>query len=148
MNKTELIKNVAQSADISQKDASAAVQSVFDTIATALQSGDKVQLIGFGTFEVRERSARTGRNPQTGEEIQIAAGKVPAFKAGKELKEVVNKQETSHFRLVSCFNLVIALYFLHDTPRKYKICICSYLQFDIFLLDTHAPKQSIHRTIQ
>ena len=97
MNKTELIKNVAQSADISQKDASAAVQSVFDTIATALQSGDKVQLIGFGTFEVRERSARTGRNPQTGEEIQIAAGKVPAFKAGKELKEVVNKQETSHF---------------------------------------------------
>jgi len=89
MNKTELIKNVAQSADLSQKDASAAVQSVFDTIATALQSGDKVQLIGFGTFEVRERSARTGRNPQTGEEIQIAAGKVPAFKAGKELKEAV-----------------------------------------------------------
>ena len=82
---------------IFQKDASAAVQSVFDTIATALQSGDKVQLIGFGTFEVRERSARTGRNPQTGEEIQIAAGKVPAFKAGKELKEAVNKQETSHF---------------------------------------------------
>ncbi|WP_423734628.1 HU family DNA-binding protein [Bacillus anthracis] len=74
---------------MSQKDASAAVQSVFDTIATALQSGDKVQLIGFGTFEVRERSARTGRNPQTGEEIQIAAGKVPAFKAGKELKEAV-----------------------------------------------------------
>ncbi len=72
-----------------KKDASAAVQSVFDTIATALQSGDKVQLIGFGTFEVRERSARTGRNPQTGEEIQIAAGKVPAFKAGKELKEAV-----------------------------------------------------------
>ncbi len=88
MNKTELIKNVAQSADISQKDASAAVQSVFDTIANALQSGDKVQLIGFGTFEVREY-AGTGRNPQTGEEIQIAAGKVPAFKAGKELKEAV-----------------------------------------------------------
>ncbi len=72
-----------------KKDASATVQSVFDTIATALQSGDKVQLIGFGTFEVRERSARTGRNPQTGEEIQIVAGKVPAFKAGKELKEAV-----------------------------------------------------------
>ncbi|KOS28411.1 DNA-binding protein [Bacillus anthracis] len=89
MNKTELIKNVAQSADISQKDASVVVQSVFDSIATALASGDKVQFIGFGTFEVRERSARTGRNPQTGEEIQIAAGKVPAFKAGKELKEAV-----------------------------------------------------------
>ncbi|PEM65471.1 DNA-binding protein [Bacillus pseudomycoides] len=89
MNKTELIKNVAQTADISQKEASAAVQSVFDTIANALQAGDKVQLIGFGTFEVRDRAARTGRNPQTGEEIQIAAGKVPAFKAGKELKEAV-----------------------------------------------------------
>ena len=69
------------------------VQSVFDTIANALQSGDKVQLIGFGTFEVRERSARTGRNPQTGEEIQIAAGKVPAFKAGKELKKLLNKNK-------------------------------------------------------
>ena len=89
MNKTELIKNVAQSADISQRTLLLTVQSVFDTIANALQSGDKVQLIGFGTFEVRERSARTGRNPQTGEEIQIAAGKVPAFKAGKELKEAV-----------------------------------------------------------
>ena len=89
MNKTELIKNVAQSADIFKRMLLQTVQSVFDTIATALQSGDKVQLIGFGTFEVRERSARTGRNPQTGEEIQIAAGKVPAFKAGKELKEVV-----------------------------------------------------------
>ena len=87
MNKTELVKNVAQSADISQKEASAAVQSVFDTIATALQSGDKVQLIGFGTFEVRERSARTGRNPQTGEEIEIPSSKIPAFKPGKALKD-------------------------------------------------------------
>ena len=72
MNKTELIKNVAQTADISQRMLLLTVQSVFDTIANALQSGDKVQLIGFGTFEVRERSARTGRNPQTGEEIQIS----------------------------------------------------------------------------
>ncbi|KOS28454.1 DNA-binding protein [Bacillus anthracis] len=89
MNKTELIKNVAQKAEISQKEATAAVQTVVETITNTLQAGEKVQLIGFGTFEVRERAARTGRNPQTGEEMQIAAGKVPAFKAGKELKEAV-----------------------------------------------------------
>ncbi|KOS26609.1 DNA-binding protein [Bacillus anthracis] len=89
MNKTELIKNVAQKAEISQKEATEAVQTVFESITKALKPGDKVQLIGFGTFEVRERAARTGRNPQTGEEIQIAASKVPAFKAGKELKEAV-----------------------------------------------------------
>ncbi|MEH7217969.1 HU family DNA-binding protein [Bacillus toyonensis] len=89
MNKTELIKNVAQTADISQKEATAVVQTVVESITNALAAGEKVQLIGFGTFEVRERAARTGRNPQTGEEMQIAASKVPAFKAGKELKEAV-----------------------------------------------------------
>ncbi|PFS04593.1 HU family DNA-binding protein, partial [Bacillus cereus] len=87
MNKTELIKNVAQTAEISQKEATVVVQSVVDSITNTLAAGEKVQLIGFGTFEVRERAARTGRNPQTGEEMQIAASKVPAFKAGKELKE-------------------------------------------------------------
>ncbi|MDM5155909.1 HU family DNA-binding protein [Bacillus sp. DX1.1] len=89
MNKTELIKNVAQTAEISQKEATVVVQSVLESITNTLTTGEKVQLIGFGTFEVRERAARTGRNPQTGEEMQIAASKVPAFKAGKELKEAV-----------------------------------------------------------
>ncbi|HDR7866411.1 HU family DNA-binding protein [Bacillus wiedmannii] len=89
MNKTELIKNVAQNAEISQKEATVVVQTVVESIINTLAAGEKVQLIGFGTFEVRERAARTGRNPQTGEEMQIAASKVPAFKAGKELKEAV-----------------------------------------------------------
>ncbi|MFJ8242579.1 HU family DNA-binding protein [Bacillus tropicus] len=89
MNKIELVKNVAEKVELSQKDAAVATQAVLDTITNALANGEKVQLIGFGTFEVRERAARTGRNPQTGEEMQIAAAKVPAFKAGKELKEAV-----------------------------------------------------------
>nr|EEK66237.1 DNA-binding protein HU [Bacillus wiedmannii] len=89
MNKTELIKNVAQNAEISQKEATVVLQTVVESITNTLAAGEKVQLIGFGTFEVRERAARTGRNPQTGEEMQIAASKVPAFKAGKELKEAV-----------------------------------------------------------
>ena len=88
MNKTELIKNVAQNAEISQKEATVVVQTVVESITNTLAAGEKVQLIGFGTFEVRERAARTGRNPQTGEEMQIAASKVPAFKAGKELKKL------------------------------------------------------------
>jgi DNA-binding protein HU-beta len=89
MNKTELVNQVAKTAELSQKEASKAVDAVFDTVLEALKKGDKVQLIGFGNFEVRERAARTGRNPQTGEEIQIAAGKVPAFKPGKALKDAV-----------------------------------------------------------
>ncbi|MEC2867324.1 HU family DNA-binding protein [Bacillus bombysepticus] len=89
MNKTELTKVVAEKAELTQKDASAATQAVLDAITNVLAKEEKVQIIGFGTFEVRERSARTGRNPQTGEEMQIAASKAPAFKAGKELKEAV-----------------------------------------------------------
>ncbi|RAN74789.1 HU family DNA-binding protein [Bacillus sp. SRB_331] len=89
MNKTELTKVVADKAELTQKDAATATQAVLDAITTALANEEKVQLLGFGTFEVRERSARTGRNPQTGEEMQIAASKTPAFKAGKELKEAV-----------------------------------------------------------
>ncbi|WP_170007481.1 HU family DNA-binding protein [Bacillus fonticola] len=89
MNKTELINAVAESSDISKKEATKAVDAVFDTISKALQEGDKVQLIGFGNFEVRERAARKGRNPQTGDEIEIAASKVPAFKPGKALKDAV-----------------------------------------------------------
>ncbi|AOV08073.1 MULTISPECIES: HU family DNA-binding protein [Sporosarcina] len=89
MNKSELINAVAESAGLSKKDATAAVEAVFETIQDTLAGGDKVQVIGFGTFEVRERAARKGRNPQTGKEIDIAASKVPAFKAGKALKDAV-----------------------------------------------------------
>ncbi|PGW03183.1 DNA-binding protein [Bacillus cereus] len=89
MNKTELTKMVAEKAELTQKDAAAATQAVLDAITNALANEEKVQILGFGTFEVRERSARTGRNPQTDEEMQIAASKVPAFKAGKELKSAV-----------------------------------------------------------
>lgn len=88
-NKAELIESVATSTGLTKKDATAAVDAVFETIQTTLSSGEKVQLIGFGNFEVRERAARKGRNPQTGEEIQIAASKVPAFKPGKALKDIV-----------------------------------------------------------
>ncbi len=90
MNKTELIDAVASSADISKADATRAVDAVVDNITEALRKGDSVTLVGFGTFEVRERSARTGRNPQTGETIQIKASKAPAFKAGKAFKDAVN----------------------------------------------------------
>ncbi|HLQ74554.1 MAG TPA: HU family DNA-binding protein [Alloiococcus sp.] len=90
-NKSELIEKVASATDLTKKDASAAVEAVFDTITETLSNEEKVQIIGFGTFEVRERAARKGRNPQTGEEIQIPASKVPAFKAGKALKEAVKK---------------------------------------------------------
>ena len=89
MNKTELVKAVAEQAELTQKDAAKAVDALIETISETLAKEEKIQLIGFGTFEVRERSARKGRNPQTGEEIDIAASKVPAFKPGKELKEAV-----------------------------------------------------------
>ncbi|MGE6348658.1 HU family DNA-binding protein (plasmid) [Bacillus mycoides] len=89
MNKIELTKMVAEKAELTQKDAAVATQAVLDAITNALANEEKVQILGFGTFEVRERSARTGRNPQTGEEMQIAASKAPAFKAGKELKTAV-----------------------------------------------------------
>ena len=91
MNKTELIAAVAENASISKKDADKAVSAVIAAISNALAEGDKVQLVGFGTFEVRAREARMGKNPRTGAEIKIAASKVPAFKAGKPLKEIVNK---------------------------------------------------------
>ncbi len=89
MNKTDLINAVAEAAELSKKDATKAVDAVFNSILNALKQGEKVQLIGFGNFEVRERAARKGRNPQTGEEIEIPASKVPAFKPGKALKEAV-----------------------------------------------------------
>ena len=89
MNKTELVRAVSTQAELTQKDAAKAVDAIFETISNTLAQNEKIQLIGFGTFEVRERAARKGRNPQTGEEIEIAAANVPAFKPGKELKEAI-----------------------------------------------------------
>ncbi|WP_077531513.1 nucleoid-associated protein HU-beta [Vreelandella utahensis] len=89
MNKSELIDAIADSADISKAAAGRALDAMVDSITGSLKKGDPVTLVGFGTFSVKERAARTGRNPQTGEEIKIAASKVPSFKAGKALKDAV-----------------------------------------------------------
>lgn len=91
MNKQELISAMAGKANLSKKDAEAALNAFIESIEEALEKGDKVQLVGFGGFEVRERAARTGRNPQTGAEMKIAAAKVPAFKAGTAFKALINK---------------------------------------------------------
>ena len=90
MNKTELVAAMAEKAQISKKDAEAALKAFTDVVAEELKKGEKIQLVGFGTFEVSERAARTGRNPQTGEEMNIAASKAPKFKAGKALKDSMN----------------------------------------------------------
>lgn len=89
VNKTDLVNQVASKTGMTKKDVEKVVNAFFSSVEGALKEGDKVQLIGFGTFEVRDRQARKGRNPQTGEEITIAATRVPAFKAGKALKEAV-----------------------------------------------------------
>lgn len=90
MNKSELIEAIAASADIPKAAASRALDAMVDTVSESLKKGDSVSLVGFGTFTVKERAARTGRNPQTGEPIEISAAKVPSFKAGKALKDSVN----------------------------------------------------------
>jgi DNA-binding protein HU-beta len=90
MNKADLIDAVAEAADISKMSATRALEGALEAIAKALKNGDTVSLVGFGTFQVKDRPARTGRNPKTGEAIEIAAAKVPAFKAGKGLKDALN----------------------------------------------------------
>ena len=90
MNKTELVASIAEKATISKKDAEKALAAFVDTVSGDLKAGGKIQLVGFGTFEVRERAARTGKNPRTGEKIQIAASKNPVFKAGKAVKDAIN----------------------------------------------------------
>jgi DNA-binding protein HU-beta len=90
MNKTELIDAVSERAGIQKTEATRAVDAVFESISSALKKGEAVALVGFGTFAVKERAARAGRNPRTGETIEIAATKVPGFKAGKGLKDAVN----------------------------------------------------------
>ncbi|EPC03723.1 transcriptional regulator [Litchfieldella anticariensis FP35 = DSM 16096] len=90
MNKSELIEAIAASADIPKAAASRALDAMVESVTESLKKGDAVSLVGFGTFSVKERAARTGRNPQTGQPIQISAAKVPSFKAGKALKDSVN----------------------------------------------------------
>lgn len=90
MNKAELVAAMAEKTQLSKKDAEAALKAFTDVVAEELKKGEKIQLVGFGTFEVAERSARTGRNPQTGEEMPIPASKAPKFKAGKALKDSLN----------------------------------------------------------
>ncbi len=90
MNKSELIDRIAEAANLTKADAGRALDATVGAVTAALKSGDAVTLVGFGTFAVKERAARTGRNPQTGNEIQIAASKTPSFKAGKSLKDAVN----------------------------------------------------------
>lgn len=90
MNKTELVAAIAEKTELSKKDAEKALKAFTDVVAEELKKGEKIQLVGFGTFEVAERPARTGRNPMTGKTIEIAASKSPKFKAGKALKDLVN----------------------------------------------------------
>ncbi len=91
MNKAELVNAVAAATDVSKKDSEAVITAVLDAITGALKEGEKVQLVGFGSFEVKARAARTGRNPRTGEDVEIPASVVPVFKAGKALKDAVAK---------------------------------------------------------
>ena len=90
MNKSELIDAIAESADIPKAAAGRALDAMVDSVTESLKKGDQVVLVGFGTFSVKDRAARTGRNPQTGQPIQIAAAKIPSFKAGKALKDALN----------------------------------------------------------
>ena len=92
MNKEELVQEVAKTAKVTQKEAAEVLAAMIETVQTAVAKGNKVTLVGFGTFEARKRAARTGRNPQTGKEIKIAAKTVPAFSAGKKFKDLVNKK--------------------------------------------------------
>ncbi len=90
MNKAELVAAIADKTELSKKDAEAALKAFTDVVAEELKKGEKIQLVGFGTFEVSERAERVGRNPQTGEEMKIPASKAPKFKAGKALKDMIN----------------------------------------------------------
>ena len=90
MNKTELVAAISEKTELTKKDSEKALKALIDVVAEEIKKGEKVQLVGFGTFEVSERAARTGKNPQTGAEIKIAACKAPKFKAGKALKDAVN----------------------------------------------------------
>ena len=98
MNKTELVAAMAEQTNLSKKDAEAALKAFIDVVSEELKKGEKVQLVGFGTFEVSERAAREGRNPQTGETMEIKASKTPKFKEGKALKDMMNSVKISALR--------------------------------------------------
>ena len=100
MNKTELVAAMAEQTQLSKKDAEAALKAFIDVVSEEMKKGEKVQLVGFGTFEVSERAAREGRNPATGESMVIKASKAPKFKAGKALKDLVNELFTYEIRLI------------------------------------------------
>ncbi|MCC8077885.1 MAG: HU family DNA-binding protein [Oscillospiraceae bacterium] len=91
MNKAEMVAAVAEKTGLSKKDSERAINATFETITDALEAGDRVQLVGFGAFDIKQRAARVGRNPRTNEEVQIAASRIPVFKPGKALKETVDK---------------------------------------------------------
>ena len=101
MNKTELVAAMAKETQLAKKDVEAVLKSFIDVVSEELKKGEKVQLVGFGTFEVSKRAAREGRNPQTGETMQISASKAPKFKAGKALKDLINEK-----RRRSCFKII------------------------------------------
>ena len=103
MNKTELIAAIAEKAEISKKDSEKALKAFVDVVTEQLKNDDKVQLVGFGTFEVSKRAAREGRNPQTGKTMKIEACKAPKFKAGKALKDAINQSAFSMRRLIRHF---------------------------------------------
>ncbi|MCD8128806.1 MAG: HU family DNA-binding protein [Oscillospiraceae bacterium] len=91
MNKAEMVAAVAEKTGLSKKDSERAINATFETITDALEAGDRVQLVGFGAFDIKQRAAHVGRNPRTNEEVQIAASRIPVFKPGKALKETVDK---------------------------------------------------------
>ena len=103
MNKTELLTAMAEASGLAKKDCDAALSAFIDTVEAALKSGDKVQLVGFGTFEAKERAARTGKNPATGATIEIAASKAPVFKAGKAFKDSIQYHLTARGESSRCF---------------------------------------------
>ena len=122
MNKTELIAAVAEKTDLSKKDADAAVSAVLGAITDALKAGDKIQLVGFGTFEVRNRAAKQGRNPRTGETMTVPASKVPAFKAGKALKDAFTLYI---FRSLGVQTVIPPSVCREKTPQQLPVCVPS-----------------------
>ena len=117
MNRTELVAAMAEKTQLSKKDADLALKAFIDVVSEEMQKGEKVQLVGFGTFEVSERAAREGRNPQTGETMTIAASKSPKFKAGKALKDLVNAKE---HRKGDAFGISFLLLHRKMRPMKQK----------------------------
>ena len=116
MNKSDLVAIVAEKMEVTKKDAEVSLNAVVEAITESLVKGEKIQLIGFGSFEVRKRAARKGRNPQTNEEIKIPASKIPAFKAGQALKDAVNKQYRKAYSQVFLFTQIIKLEYSKIDP--------------------------------